>query len=277
MQFDNFRTELKSYLLLNNKLLKDNELPTDNFLFWLIGFTEGDGCFSINKKNEFLFILTQGRANIGILENILHRLKLGRISRLSSRVAKLVIQKTEEIKLIVLLFNGNIVLPSRKKQFEEFFSKFSKKKKLNLLYSNNSNLPSLFNTWLLGFIEAEGCFNISFLLKSSAFRTRFYLSQKGDINLPILSRLISLFSVGFIEGHSNKDKYTFVVSGLKNVVHIYPYFDNFIDCFLGKKKESYLKFKQLNSCLLKKEHLGPKFPLLVLQSNEINSAYRKFK
>jgi hypothetical protein len=49
---------------------------------------------------------------------------------------------------------------------------------------------------LLGFVEAEGCFTISLLSNSNAFRTRFILSQKGDLNLPVLSSLIQLFGVG---------------------------------------------------------------------------------
>ena len=43
-------------------------VPNDKFLEWLIGFTEGDGCFSINHRNELSFIITQGNSNINILE-----------------------------------------------------------------------------------------------------------------------------------------------------------------------------------------------------------------
>jgi hypothetical protein len=97
----------------------------------LIGFAEGDGCFTINKRDDFSFILVQGNANITILKTIQINLQLGNILSQSSRVSRLVIQKNEEIKLILQLFNGNIVLPTRKKQFELFFTRYITKKGLN--------------------------------------------------------------------------------------------------------------------------------------------------
>jgi len=259
-------------------------LPSDDFLFWFIGFTEGDGSFVVNKRNELSFILIQGAANKILLERIHYTLGLGHIIKQSSRVYRLIIQKNQEIELIILLFNGNIVLPSRKKQFHLFLKAFLSKGKyyrkadLDIVYNNNKNLPSLDNLWLLGFVEAEGCFSISLLSNSLAFRTRFILTQKGDINLPVLSKCISLFSTGRIEGHSQKDNYSFIVSGLLNISNIYPYFDTNLNNFLGLKKESYLKFKLLNQSLTLKKHLDPNIrPSLIKLSKEINSAVRKFK
>ena len=108
--------------------------------------------------------------------------------------------------------------------------------------------------WILGFTEAEGCFTISFLSNSNAIRTRFILTQKGDINLPILSHFIKLFKVGNLEGHSKKDNYNYIVSGLKNVIQIYPYFDANLSNFLGIKKDSYLGFKDLNNKIVQGLH-----------------------
>jgi len=74
-----------------------------------------------------------------------------------------------------------------------------KKKVEKIDYLNSNNLiPSLSNTWILGFTEAEGCFTLSLLNNSNAFRIRFILSQKGAINLPILSQFILLFGALFI-------------------------------------------------------------------------------
>lgn len=284
--FLNFKTELKNYYDRNNI---NNDLPTDDFLYWFIGFSEGDGSFVINKRKELSFILIQGNDNINLLYKILNNLKLGHIIKQGTRISRLIIQKKEEIELIILLFNGNIVLPSRKKQFNEFMKIYiDKQKKKNknkniyinthLQYLNNNNYPSLDNLWLLGFTEAEGCFNISLLSNSNAFRTRFILSQKGDINLPILSKCIELFNTGKIEGHSKKDNYSFIITGLNNIINIYTYFDKNINSFLGKKKDSYLKFKELNNYLLNKKHLDPFLrPSLIQLSQEINSVTRKQK
>lgn len=278
MEFTSFKIKLKEYY---NKLNIVKELPSDDFLFWLIGFTEGDGCFSVNNRNELSFILVQGTPNKILLDNILKQLNLGHIIKQNERVYRLIIQKNIEIDIIIELFNGNIVLPSKKIQFQRFYTVFfdkEKNKNFKKIYINNNNKPSINNTWLLGFVEAEGCFTISLLANSNAFRTRFIVSQKGDINIPILSELVLIFKCGFVSGHSNKDCYTFTVSGFKNIINIYLYFDKYLSCFQGIKKDSYLKFKELNFMLGEKKHLDPKIrKFMEIMATNINSAYRKFK
>jgi hypothetical protein len=96
--------------------------------------------------------------------------------------------------------------------------------------------------------------------------------------LPILSHCIKLFNAGFIEGHSKKDNYSFVVSGLKNIGNIYVYFDKYYSCFLGIKKQSYDKFKFLNNQFSLKKHLDTvERNKLVKLASEVNSISRKFK
>lgn len=276
MSFLLFKSKLEKYYVENNII---KALPTDDFLFWLIGFSEGDGSFVINKRNELSFILIQGAANKILLDNILENLKLGHIIKQNTRVYRLIVQKKVEIELIVELFNGNIILPTRKIQFEKFYKAFiSKNKNLTNNYIKENNSPSFDNTWLLGFVEAEGCFTVSLLSNSNAYRTRFIISQKGDINLPILSKFILIFNTGFLEGHHNKDNYNFIISGLNNISNIYPYFDKYINYFQGIKKNSYLNFKYLNNMFKEKKHLD----ILIRKrmdnlAKEVNSAYRKFK
>lgn len=229
---------------------KNKLLPVldDKFLSWLIGFTEGDGSFVINHRKELSFILIQGIDNVGILYKIQKILNMGNVIKQGPRVYRLIINKKEHIQLLQLLFNGNLILPSRKIQFNKFLITYNASKKIinPINYLSSSILPSLNDQWILGFTEAEGCFTISLLSNSNAFRTRFILTQKGDINLPILSQLIKLFNVGIISGHSKKDNYNYIVSGLNNLIQIYPYFDSNLSNFMGKKKDSYLGFKDLN-------------------------------
>jgi hypothetical protein len=58
-----------------------------------------------------------------------------------------------------------------------------------------------------------------------AYRIRFIITQKGAENLPILSSFINIFGIGHIEGHSKKDNYSFIITGLKNISFIFSYFD----------------------------------------------------
>ena len=254
------------------KIFPNLNLPESNFLYWLIGFTEGDGCFLVNNRRELSFILTQGAINVNLLYLIQKNLNMGNIIKQGPRVFRFVINKKEHIRLIILLFNGNIILPSRKTQFNQFLIAYNQKN-IPIDYILNNSTISLDNPWLLGFTEAEGCFTISLLNNSLAYRTRFILSQKGDINVPILSSLIQLFSSGTIEAHSKKDNYSFIISGISNIQNIYSYFDKFP--FLGIKGDSYLAFKNLNSRIINKEHLDLSIRKeLVFLSHNIN---RKIK
>jgi len=274
---------LYQHLFLTNFLLFSNEwhktfpsfkVPSDSFLYWLIGFTEGDGCFLVNNRNELSFILIQGNLNLSLLTYIQNNLHMGNIIKQGPRVHRLIINKKEHIKLIILLFNGNILLPSRKTQFNKFLIAFNNKTDHPIEYIFNSSHISLSNPWLLGFTEAEGCFSISFLKNSVAFHTRFIISQKGDINVPLLSQLILLFNVGYIEAHSNKDNYSYIVNGLSNVQKLYHYFDQFE--FVGIKGQSYFKFKELNKRIQNKEHLQEhKRSEKILLSHNINRKLSK--
>ena len=257
----------------------NKEIPSDEFLSWLVGFSEGDGCFTVNNRKELSFIVTQGQANLQLLEGIYNKINLGHIIKQGPRVYRLIIQKREELTFIILLFNGNIVLPSRKIQFHKFLLVYnSKVKNSEVLYRNGHCLPSYKNLWILGFTEAEGCFTVSFLSNSNAFRTRYIVSQKGDINLPILSEFIHVFKTGCVEGHSVKNHYSYIVSSLNNVQLIYPYFDANISYFMGIKRESYLKFKELNHLILQFQHLDPSSrPLLNQLAQEINGVSRKVR
>ena len=284
---DNGNLESFSLFLLSLRQYYDQKgeincpLPDKPFLEWFIGFAEGDGCFFINNRKELSFICVQGIANLSVLQKIKEKLNMGIILKQGKRVYRFIIQRKDEIRLIIQLFNGNVVLASRKIQFQKFCNCFQEKAKheeKSYEYIKKRNMILKNSLWLLGFVEAEGCFSISFLSSSNNFRVRFLLSQKGDENLPVLSSLIPFFGVGQIERHSAKNNYSYIVSGLKNIEKIYPYFDNNLQYFLGTKKESYLNFKKLVEKIKQKQHLEKeKRPYLIQLAKQINSASRKCK
>lgn len=205
---------------------------------------------------------------------------MGNIIKQGPRVFRFIIGNREDLRLIMQLFNGNIILPSRKIQFHKFLTAYNGLKRISspITYLTSNLIPSLNDQWLLGFTEAEGCFTISFLSNAVGYRIRYIVSQKGDINLPILSYLITLFGVGVVEGHSKKDNYSYIVSGLSNINNIYPYFDSNLDNFQGIKKDSYLAFKQVNNLIAKGHHLNPQMRLeLVLMAKNINISRKTSK
>lgn len=203
---------------------------------------------------------------------------MGNVIKQGPRVYRQIVNKKEDIFLLLHLFNGNIILPTRKIQFHRFLTTYNGLTCVipPINYLTGSFQPSLEDLWLLGFTEAEGCFTISFLSNNIAYRTRYILSQKEDINLPILSYLIKQFGVGVIESHHQKENYSYIVSGLNNVIQIYFYFDNNLQHFLGIKRNSYLPFKDVNNRIKAGDHLNEVTRKeLVLMSNNINSASKK--
>jgi len=57
----------------------DRPLPSISFLEWFIGFTEGDGNFTVNHRGELIFVVTQGSQDIQILHFIAETLGFGRV------------------------------------------------------------------------------------------------------------------------------------------------------------------------------------------------------
>jgi hypothetical protein len=266
------------------KVNYNRKIPSDDFLTWLIGFTEGDGSFIVTKtKNNLQFVITQSTEDIAILNYIKYNLGFGKVIKQGKRTSRYVVQDLTNLHLIILLFNGNLILPTRKKNFKNFLDIFNlkiikgKTKAFEKVeYQKSEILPSLSNSWLSGFTDAEGCFTVSFLKNSNAFRLRYIVSQKGDSNLPILSQLIVLFKAGALEAHSVKSNYSFIISGEKACYNIYDYFYNFP--LKTKKAISFELWKEIHSSITKNEHLVLELrEILIEKAKKVNSIKRKSK
>lgn len=123
---------------------------------------------------------------------------------------------------------------------------------------------------MTGFTDAEGCFTVSFLKNSTAFRLRYIISQKGEINLFVLQHLILLFKTGNIEPHYIKSVYSFIISGAKACYNIYNYFDNFP--LKTKKLDSYLRWKNIHKQITNKAHLNPELRIKLIElATKVNS------
>jgi hypothetical protein len=95
---------------------------------------------------------------------------------------RFIIQDTNNLFLICLLFNGNMVFPTRKARFLTFLSSYNEKllkKNLDTILPLDTCVsPSLKDSWLSGITDGEGTFTCSLLSNSSAYRFRYILTQK---------------------------------------------------------------------------------------------------
>lgn len=234
--------------------------PSKNFLIWLIGFTEGEGSFIVTNRGDLCFVITQSNADIKVLQFIKENLGFGKVIAQSAHTSRYVVQNKKEIELIIHLFNGNLVLPSRKVRFEKFIKGFNTwvtkgRIRLNPVELRHSDiLPSLTNSWLAGFTDGEGCFTCS-IGKIKGFSFNFNISQKWEENLKVLQHLCVLFSGGIVSEHSADNVFEFRVGGVQNCNSVLPYFNKYP--LYTKKSISYTLWKDIHKDLLQKHHLNP--------------------
>lgn len=237
--------------------------PSKDFLDWFVGFFEGDGSIiNFSRPNSFGLVITQHSEDSHILYYIKDNFGFGLITSQSKYVNRYIVQGIKDYYLMLLLLNGNLILPSRKEVFKDSLNKFNKRLSTThrsisvpfIKYKDLNLLPRLDNYWLTGFTDAEGCFTISILKNKRDTYTPsilFQVSQKHVMNLPILSHLIVLYNKGFIAPHSHENNFTYNLIGLSCEL-VFDYFDNYK---LKTKFNSYNKWKTLILKLKNKEHL----------------------
>lgn len=243
-----------------SEIYPDKPLPSRAFLEWLIGFVEGDGSFTVTTRGELQLVITQSTSDVQILIYIMNSLGFGKVIQQSklNKTHRFIVQDYKNLLLICLLFNGNMVFFTRTARFQRFLAAFNekslKKNKKIIKPLINIILPTLSDYWLSGFTDAEGCFTLSLLKNSKAYRLRFILSQKWDANKTILDHILSLFGVGSVSLSVKPDNWQYICNGVKNTEAILSYFDE--KSLKTKKKTSYLLWKNLRIQLINGNHLN---------------------
>lgn len=255
--------------------LPNNLLPSYNFLCWFVGFTEAEGCFIVNNRGDLCFVITQSTSDINVLYYIQETLAFGKVISQSEKTSRYVTQNKKEIEIIISLFNGNLVLPSRQKKFDLFirgFNSWVTKGRIRLEpvnIKNNFILPSLNNSWLAGFTDGEGYFSCS--IGDKKFSFNFSIAQKGENNLIKLEQLCLLFKGGKVSKHWVKDVYEYRINGIKYCCNVFSYFDKYK--LYTKKFLSYFLWKEIHEDFLKKNHLNmSKRPEMIEKARMINKS-----
>ena len=176
-QFSSFYSKFKeNYPNLNQ--------PDSKFLEWFLGFSEGEGSFIVAKRGDLSFVVTQSSLDLDILNYIRDNLGFGKVIQQSIKqnTHRFIVQDIKNIHLICLLFNGNMVFPTRNARFLTFLSSFNERlirKNLKTITPlDTCVLPSLQDGWLSGITDGEGSFTCSLLSNSTAFRFIFILIQQ---------------------------------------------------------------------------------------------------
>jgi len=125
----------------------------------------------LTNKERLSYVLTQKEEKI--LSDIKEKLKLGNVSYdKAANCWRYRIGSKYELKLLTELFNGNLILLKRKEQLKGWLNIY------NIKSIEKEILPTLNDGWLSGFIDAEGCFNLTTNKKS--VRLRYMIDQKDS-------------------------------------------------------------------------------------------------
>lgn len=248
--------------------------PSNRFLEWFIGFSEGEGSFILAKRGDLSFVITQSTTDIQTLNYIKNTLGFGKVIRQSvnQNTHRFVVQDIKNLVLICLIFNGNMVFPTINARFVTFLSSFNEKllkKNLDIIIPINSCIiPSLKDSWISGITDGEGSFTCSLLSNSNSFIIRYILTQKWEANKYVLEHIMNIFNKNLAKGsivsHFVNNVWEFRVNGVKNCKGLFSYFDEFN--LITKKKNSYDKWKLLHARLINGDHLNNdlRYELIIL-------------
>ena len=279
----NNKFDFSAFYKKYNTHLPNNKIPSENFLTWLVGFTEGEGSFIVNNRGDLAFVITQATIDKQVLEFIQEILGFGIVIPQSAITSRYVTQNKKEIDIIISLFNGNLVLPKRQETFDllvKGFNKWVTKGRILLepvVINNRPILPTLNDAWFAGFTDGEGCFTCS-IGEKRGFSFNFNISQKWEINLTVLEHFSVLFKNGIVSRHSEENTYEFRLGGVNNCKIVFSYFDKYT--LYTKKSLSYKLWKDIHNDLVNKDHLDEskrremiERTKMINKSNNTNSKY----
>ena len=119
------------------------------------------------------------------------------------------------------------------------------------------------DAWLTGFIDGEGCFSISFSLRSKMkhgfeIRPSFSCAQrknKDSLNKIVLNEIQSLFQAGFIRFSKKDQMWKYEVRRIDDICEkIIPYFET--NVLRTSKKLDFEKFKIVCLIIKSNHHLS---------------------
>ena len=156
-----------------------------HFLEWFIGFSEGVGNFIVSN-NRLFFIINQKEKKI--LHIIRSNLGFGKVSTYLT-YSRFIVADITSIDRLICIFNGNLLLNKTLNRFKLWLNARNGYSANCIQYLGKNSMQTLGkcnlhdNSWLTGFIDAEGCFN-SFKTPLPATQT-----QNGKCKIPFTVNL----------------------------------------------------------------------------------------
>ena len=249
-----------------NKLLGNaTKHLTNDWLTWFIGFAEGDGAIQTYANGTRVrFVLTQKESHI--LFYIQKRLGIGIVKHFPQGTSgnkndfyRLIVDNYSDILLLAFLFNGNLAVEHRILQLASWVKVLNNRfGSYTIIFINVPVVVTLQDSWLSGFTDAEGCFNVSITSNprytlASVIKMRYLLDQKDNTILNIIKNLFGFGKVTLRSGKEGSGVYRYTATGFKSMNKIISYFKTFP--LLTKKATSFEKWQTIHNIVSNKLHL----------------------
>nr|YP_009513843.1 LAGLIDADG endonuclease [Pertusaria propinqua]AXH38234.1 LAGLIDADG endonuclease [Pertusaria propinqua]QBP39457.1 LAGLIDADG endonuclease [Pertusaria propinqua] len=271
--YDLFKKNFACYFHTNFK--KDN-----SWLSWFVGFLEGDGAILEHKGRSYMVITQKDDT---ILHEIHQTLNIGKVKHFydnndNRKFSRYIVSDNKGIFLLYLLLNGNLVLQSRINQLNKWNIALKNEKRFKYSLFNTKEVPELIgitkvpsinDSWLSGFTDAEGCFSVKVYKVNVSYYVKmlFILDQKNTkIVLDKIALLFNAKTKAKIRTPKKLSSYnTCFTSGIYrlsiscNSVKINTTYNiiNYFNTFKLKtsKKKSFYIWNEISSIILGKQPL----------------------
>lgn len=254
---------------------KNHKLNTDDPIYaYIVGLFEGDGWITISKKGKYLLYelgIEMHIRDIKLLYKIKNILGVGKVSikRIKNNdgnikeICRFNVRNKNHLKNIIIpIFNKYPMLTNKYYDYLFFKDNLLKDIKyyndlLNYSRCNKSlnNVEDILNKnyfcwWLIGFIEAEGSFNIYTIKNNNSKYASFELSQTNGLEILKAIKIYLKINQNIYTNKDNNSRITLKsIRGIENIVK-----------FINKNPVKLLGYKRLQYLLfLKKLRLISKY------------------
>jgi hypothetical protein len=260
---------------------KSEKSISPEFLTWFIGFSEGDGSFLDDGR----FKITQSSADVQVLYRIKTTMGFGTVrkqDRKSNTHCWITNMDQNSAARLTLLFNGNLITNQKLESFKPWVSYWKNKRNnqeyIALIGSDfklqdkpNPQLISLDNSWLSGFIDADGCWDVSL------YKTPSKINPAASVRLRVASQndpewvinIIAVLNLGRKRTQNSNINQCWVVERRDDLNIMINYIERFPH--KTKKSISFNKWCKVRRRVLKREHYGDGYEKIKLLASQINS------
>lgn len=176
---------------------------------WIAGFTDGEGCFNIQKvkrkitkqgnrldENEIpkqerchRFVISQNKKSVSVLYGIKEKLKCGTVQRAGKNRMAFQVSKRDHLeKIIVPFFHNHTLKTAKGESFSAFRESLSGERLKDQI--EGSKEYNFSDSWFCGFVDAEGCFSVSLVKDYPRVRLLIGLQSRERLFLVELQKFL---------------------------------------------------------------------------------------